>query len=44
MERQDYIDVLKTLKLSTMAEAFDDVVIDGVRRKRPTLDIYSMQK
>lgn len=22
-----------------MAEAFDDVVIDGVRRKRPTLDI-----
>ncbi|MBG2714065.1 ATP-binding protein [Proteus mirabilis] len=39
MERQDYIDALKTLKLSTMAEAFDDVVIDGVRRKRPTLDI-----
>ncbi len=39
MERQDYIDALKTLKLSTMAEAFDDIVIDGVRRKRPTLDI-----
>ncbi len=39
MERQDYIDALKTLKLSIMAESFDDVVIDGVRRKRPMLDI-----
>ncbi|MCI9740277.1 hypothetical protein AB7X34_01930 [Proteus mirabilis] len=38
MERQDYIDALKTLKLSAMAEAFDDVVIDGVRRKRPTYE------
>lgn len=35
MERQDYIDVLKILKLSTMAKAFDDVVIDGVRQKDP---------
>ncbi|WP_275886629.1 hypothetical protein [Morganella morganii] len=39
MERQDYLDALKILKLSTMADAFNDIVIEGIRRKRPTLEI-----
>jgi len=39
MERYDYISALKELRLGTMASQFDDIVIDGIRRKRPTLDI-----
>lgn len=41
MERQDYIDLLQQLKLPTMANEFDEIVIEGVRRKRPTLDILA---
>ncbi|OOF42972.1 transposase [Rodentibacter rarus] len=41
MERQDYIALLQQLKLTTMANEFDDIVIEGVRRKRPTLDILA---
>lgn len=41
MERQDYIVLLHQLKLTTMANEFDDIVIEGVRRKRPTLDILA---
>lgn len=39
MERHDYINALKELRLGTMANQFDDIVIDGIRRKQPTLDI-----
>lgn len=39
MERHDCIEILKQLKLTAMAESFDDVVIDGIRRKRSTMDI-----
>ncbi|WP_239834964.1 ATP-binding protein [Yersinia enterocolitica] len=39
MERHECIEILKQLKLTAMAENFDDVVIDGIRRKRSTMDI-----
>ncbi|OOF74459.1 transposase [Rodentibacter caecimuris] len=41
MERQDYIALLQQLKLTTMANEFDDIVIEGVRCKRPTLNILA---
>ncbi len=39
MDRQPYLDLLKQLKLTAMLNEFDDIVIEGIRRKRPTLEI-----
>lgn len=39
MQRQDYIEALQQLKLTAMAEHWDDIVTDGIRRKRSTADI-----
>lgn len=39
MDRQSYLDLLKQLKLTAMLNEFDDIVIEGIRRKRPTLEI-----
>ena len=39
MQRHEYIEALTQLKLSAMAEHWDDIVTDGIRRKRSTADI-----
>lgn len=41
MQRHECIELLEQLKLTGMAEAWDDVVTDGIRRKRSTLEIIS---
>lgn len=41
MQRHECIELLEQLKLNGMAEAWDDVVTDGIRRKRSTLEIIS---
>lgn len=39
MQRAEYIAALEQLKLSAMAEHWDEIVTDGIRRKRSTADI-----
>lgn len=39
MQRDEFLNVLAQLKLNAMLESWDDIVIDGIRRKRATLDI-----
>lgn len=39
MQRQEYIDALQQLKLNAMAQHWDEIVTDGIRRKRSTADI-----
>ncbi len=39
MQRHECIEILKQLKLTAMVEGFDEIVTDGIRRKRSTMDI-----
>lgn len=39
MQRHECIELLKQLKLNAMADSFDEIVTDGIRRKRSTMDI-----
>ena len=39
MQRHECIEILKQLKLNAMVESFDEIVTDGIRRKRSTMDI-----
>lgn len=39
MKRADCIELLEQLKLPTMAQAWDEVVTDGIARKRSTTEI-----
>ena len=39
MQRHECIALLEQLKLGAMAEAWDEVVTDGIARKRSTSDI-----
>ena len=39
MQRTECMEILKQLKLMAMVESWDEVVTDGVRRKRSTLEI-----
>lgn len=39
MQHERLVGLLKTLKLGAMAEQWDEIVVDGIRRKRGTLDI-----
>ncbi|WP_234395964.1 ATP-binding protein, partial [Neisseria wadsworthii] len=39
MQHERLAGLLKELKLGAMAEQWDEIVVDGIRRKRGTLDI-----
>ena len=39
MQRHECIEILQQLKLTAMIESFDEIVTDGIRRKRSTMDI-----
>lgn len=39
MQRHEYIEALEQLKLMAMAQSWDEIVTDGIRRKRSTADI-----
>lgn len=39
MQRDDFLQALVSLKLNGMHQHWDDIVVDGIRRKRSTLDI-----
>ena len=39
MQRHECIELLTHLKLTAMAECWDEIVTDGISRKRSTLDI-----
>lgn len=39
MQHEQFIGLAKALKLSAMAEQWDEIVVDGIRRKRSTLEI-----
>lgn len=39
MPRLECLDILNQLKLNSMSKHFDEIVTDGIKRKRPTLDI-----
>lgn len=39
MQHERLVGLLKELKLGAMAEQWDEIVVDGIRRKRGTLDI-----
>lgn len=39
MPRTECLELLSQLKLTAMSSSFDEIVIDGIRRKRSTLDI-----
>ncbi len=41
MQRDEFMALLSQLKLNAMLESWDDIVVDGIRRKRSTLDILS---
>ena len=39
MQHEHLVGLLKELKLGAMSEQWDEIVVDGIRRKRGTLDI-----
>ena len=39
MQRHECIEILKQLKLNAIVENWDEIVTDGIRRKRSTMDI-----
>ncbi|MFC3875565.1 hypothetical protein [Neisseria musculi] len=39
MQHERLVGLLKELKLGAMAEQWDEIVMDGIRRKRGTPDI-----
>lgn len=41
MQRTEFMSLLSQLKLPAMMENWDDIVLDGIKRKRTTLDILS---
>lgn len=41
MQRDEFMVLLGQLKLNAMMESWDEIVVDGIRRKRSTLDILS---
>ena len=41
MQRDEFMELLGQLKLNAMMESWDEIVVDGIRRKRSTLDILS---
>jgi DNA replication protein DnaC len=41
MQRLECIEILKQLRLPAMAQSWDEIVTDGIRRKRSTLDILN---
>ncbi len=41
MQRHECIAALEQLKLNAMAESWDEIVTDGIRRKRGTMDILA---
>ena len=41
MQRDEFMVLLGQLKLNVMMESWDEIVVDGIRRKRSTLDILS---